>query len=168
MNQSLKADRTAGRGRTTSRWTHRGSPGEDNGAHSAASPGLTSGEVGQFESRALERVCLREGFANVWRLGRQASEPQGGGTRLLGYCLPLLGGPKGKVGQERHPGSRSPVSLLPSLQVAFPFLCYTYFPRSCTQSPNLLLDTWTAAGTLQIPANSAFSPCHRLYPNKKP
>lgn len=47
VNQSLQADRTAGHGRTTSRWTHRRSR-EDNGAHSAASPGLTSREVGQF------------------------------------------------------------------------------------------------------------------------
>lgn len=50
VNQSLKADRTASRGRTTSRPTASGPTGacEDNGAHSEASPGLTSREVGQF------------------------------------------------------------------------------------------------------------------------
>lgn len=75
VNQSLQAHHTAGRGGTTSRPTASGPTDawEDNGAHSVASPGLTSQEVGQFKSRVLERVCLWEAFANVWRLGRQAS-----------------------------------------------------------------------------------------------
>ena len=64
VSQSLQADCTAGRGGTTSRPTASGPTDawEDNGAHSAVSPGLTSTEVGQFQSRALERVCLREGL----------------------------------------------------------------------------------------------------------
>ena len=50
VNQSLQADRTAGRGGTTSRPKASGPTDawEDNGAHSVVSPGLTSREVGQF------------------------------------------------------------------------------------------------------------------------
>lgn len=50
VNQSLPADRTAGRGGTTARPRASGptDAGEDNGAHSAVSPGLASREVGQF------------------------------------------------------------------------------------------------------------------------
>lgn len=44
----------------------------------------------------------------------KAGESQKSGTRLLGYCLPYLcmAGTEGKVGQERHTGSSSSVSLL--------------------------------------------------------
>lgn len=50
VNQSLQADRTTGHGGTTSRPMASGPTDiwEDNGVHSAASPGLTSREVGQF------------------------------------------------------------------------------------------------------------------------
>lgn len=60
----------------------------------AVSPGLTSTEVGQFQSRALERVCLWEGLQTsggwVSKHPFIAGESQRGGVRLLGYCLPLL------------------------------------------------------------------------------
>lgn len=50
VNQSLQADRTAGRGGSTARPKASGPTDawEDNGAHSVVSSGLTSREVGQF------------------------------------------------------------------------------------------------------------------------
>lgn len=106
VNQSLKADCTAGRGGTTSRPTASGPTDawEDNGAHSVAS----------LASPSKRWVSLRAGCWKGFVFGKglqtsgdwagkppfKAGESQRGGTRFLGYCLnSAWQGQRGKMGK---------------------------------------------------------------------